>query len=402
MERCDQLARCTDQPGEITRTFCSPAMAEVHQLIGGWMQAIGIEPVVDNAGNLRGCLSPDGAGASKPRLLIGSHLDSVVNGGRYDGVLGVMIGLAVAELAVQSDRPMPIPLEVVGLSEEEGVRFQSPYFGSLALIGEFPFELLERTDAGGQTLRDVLEAFGCHVDRIDKSAIASGQVVAFLEPHIEQGPVLENENLAVASVTGIAGQTRARWTFEGRAAHAGTVPMDSRRDALAAAAETVLLLERLASQTNGMVGTVGQLSVSPNVGNVIPGEVTLRLEIRHLDDAIREQVFDQLRAGAEKSTTKRQVGLRVDWVETQKAVACDAPLTLLLDQAAEQTGLPVRNLTSGAGHDAAILARRFPVGLLFIRCAGGISHHPDEAVDVEDVATAIEVLWRTAWELATE
>ncbi len=398
MQRCDELATCSERPGEITRTFCSPAMQAAHERLRTWMTAAGLECRLDAAANL--------IGRQKNRtgrtLLNGSHLDSVINAGRYDGVLGVLMGLALAEILEQTQTQLPFALEVIAFCEEEGVRFRTPYIGSRAAAGLWPDDLLQRRDAQGHMLADVLRTFGGNPEQIADAAYDPNQVIAYIEPHIEQGPVLEAEGLPVGIVTGITGQTRAGLTFRGQAGHAGTVPMHARRDALAAAAQWITDVEELARYQSGLVATIGCVQVRPGAINVIPDEVSLTLDVRHLEDTVRTWAADNILQRAEQVSRSRGINYALDWVQHEPAVKCDEPCIRLLEQAVADVGLRCFRLPSGAGHDAAIMGKRFPAAMLFVRCAGGVSHHPDEAVAKADVAIALEVLWRLVYKLADE
>jgi allantoate deiminase len=401
LQRCDELALCTERAGEITRTFCSGAMREAHQRVERWMRDAGLTCRIDPAGNLigrRSAAKHDGGRV----LLIGSHLDSVVNAGRYDGVLGVMLGLALAEFANEAQAQWPFALDVIGFCEEEGVRFATPYLGSRALVGELTPELLARRDSGGQTMAEVVRAFGGDPDRLAECCYDPQEVLAYVEPHIEQGPVLEREGLPLGVVTGIAGQIRGGLTFRGRAGHAGTTPMALRQDALVAAAQWIVEVERFGRSQAGLVATVGRIETAPNVGNVIPGEVRALLDVRHLDDAVRQAAFDGIAARAVAICQERGIAGAVDWTQQEPSVRCDARCTESLSQAVVEAGVRPFCLPSGAGHDAVLMARRFPACMLFIRCAGGISHHPEENVAQADVAAALDALWRFAARLAAE
>ena len=395
MERCADLAGCTHRTGEITRLFCSEAMREVHGKLRRWMEAAGLRCRLDPAGNLIGRLETQLSNGDPRRrvLLLGSHLDTVVNSGKYDGVLGVMLGLAVAELIAESKAELPFALDVIGFSEEEGVRYQTPYIGSRddwRLAGGI---------AGEDRRRRRIDGRGAEIVRRRSyadggSEIRSAQVVAYIEPHIEQGPVLELEKLPIGIVTGIAGQTRAQFQFVGAAGHAGTVPMNARHDALVAAARLVTAVREIAGRREGAVATVGQLTVVPNVANVIPGEVNLRLDVRHLDDDARDATFREITHQAAVIAEEEEVEFDMLWSQSQPSVKCHAEMIGRLEQSVVEAGIQPFRLPSGAGHDAAIMAKRFPTAMLFVRCAGGLSHHPDESVDETDVARALEVLQR--------
>ncbi|QDU28277.1 Hydantoin utilization protein C [Anatilimnocola aggregata] len=390
--RCQEAAANTEIPGQITRTFCSPAIAQLHQQLIGWMQSLGMTCRVDGAGNLWGKLAshprPDA-----PSLIIGSHLDTVPNGGRYDGLLGVILGLALAEVVVRRRATLPFALEVVGFSEEEGVRFGTPFIGSLAVVGQCDDALLQRTDANGLTVRSALQLFGCHPDEMNSAALQPARVIAYLEPHIEQGPVLQSAQLPLGVVTSIAGQTRAIAEFCGVAGHAGTVPMQLRRDALAAAAEWILAVERIGQSTAGLVATVGAIEVSPGAGNVIPGAARAKLDVRHAEDSIRSTAVTQLRELGNEIAARRNTSFELSIVHEHRAAPMNDAIAALIEQSLADTGIAPLRLVSGAGHDAAVMARRFPTGMLFIRCQDGISHHPDETVTTDDITAALSTLW---------
>jgi allantoate deiminase len=378
MRRCDELGLVSDEPGRLTRTFHSPAMMRANALVGGWMRDAGLEVREDAAFNLAGRW-PSPANPRARTLLLGSHLDTVRDAGKYDGPLGVLAALAAVEALRAAGAELPFHVEVIGFSDEEGVRYQTSYLGSRALAGT-----LTRQD-----LR-VIEEKG-----IEQAKRRRGELLAYAEVHIEQGPVLEAGNIALGVVSGIAGQTRARVEFTGRAGHAGTTPMGLRRDALCAAAEFILAVERA-----GVTATVGQIEARPGASNVIPAEAVLSLDVRHLEDSRRRAAIDRLRQRALAIAEKRQVALR--WIPVQEtdSVKCDPHLTALLRAAARAHEPAAPLLPSGAGHDAAALAAICPVAMLFVRCQAGLSHHPAESVKRADVAKAIATLRDFIWRLA--
>jgi allantoate deiminase len=379
INRCRLLAELTEEPGFTTRTFLSAPMRAVHAHLRDWMEQAGMSVVTDHAGNLRGLYPSDRNSA--PRLIIGSHLDTVPRAGAFDGILGVVIGVALVELLHGSR--LPFGIEVIGFSEEEGVRFGVPFIGSRAFIGDVDNELLA-------TIADAVTAFGLDPSRINE-ARASDDAIGYLEFHIEQGPVLESLDLPLGIVDAISGQSRVDVRFEGKANHAGTTPMHLRRDALAGAAEWISAVEREVPSVAGAVATVGRVAISPGASNVIPGSVTTSLDVRHPNDAVRRELVDRLLRRANHLAARRC--LTVSWEQRadQPAVAMDSALTQLLERAVAATGRPVHRMTSGAGHDAMIVARRMPTAMLFLRSPGGISHHSDETVLAEDVAAALDV-----------
>ncbi len=389
--RCRQIAACTEAPGETTRTFLSPPMHEVHALLRQWMEAAAMTVHIDAIGNLRGLYSAITPNA--PRLLIASHLDTVPNAGAFDGILGVVLGLAIIEEL--RGQHLPFAIEVIGFSEEEGVRFSKPFLGSLALVGKLDAETLAHTDKQGISITEAIRNFGLNPDELP-AATLSQQTIAYLELHIEQGPILESESQPLGIVDAIAGQTRLQLTFTGQANHAGTTPMHLRHDAMAAAAEWITAVETYANTHTALVATVGKLEVSPNAGNVIAGTVTASLDVRHANDPTRAAAIASLLETANTIAAKRGIKATSHIHLEQPAVPMDSHLTHLLQSAATRAGHPSRTMTSGAGHDAMILALHIPTTMLFLRSPGGISHHPDETVLPQDVeaalATGIEFL----------
>ncbi len=385
--RCRELAGCTDVAGETTRTFLSPAMHRAHALLSKWMSAAGMTVRVDAAGNLRGLFGA----ADAPRLLIGSHLDTIANAGAFDGVLGVVLGVALVEEMVAAGMALPFAIEVIGFSEEEGVRFAKPFLGSLALVGELDAATLARTDRDGVSVEAAIRDFGLDPTEL-AAAMAGESSFAYLEFHIEQGPVLESEGRALGVVDAIAGQTRMTLDFTGQANHAGTTPMGHlRRDALAAAAQWVVEVERYANASEGLVATVGKVETGTGAGNVIAGEFIATLDVRHARDEVRKVAVAHYLEYAETAGAARGVSVSATTQLDQPAVPMDAALTELLGEAElRATGEAGRQMTSGAGHDAMIVARRLPSAMLFLRSPGGLSHHPDESVLPGDVEAAIE------------
>jgi allantoate deiminase len=380
--RCRYLAQFTEEPGQLKRTFLSPAMRECMQAVQGWMEAAGMPVVTDAAGNLRGHYP----GSSNASLIIGSHLDTVPNSGAFDGVLGVMMGLALIE-ALEGER-LPFAIEVIGFSEEEGVRYSRPFIGSRALVGRLDAELLASSDKDGITLARALASFG--LDPLNIEACQVGDEVAgYLEFHIEQGILLESEDKSLGVVQAIAGQSRAEITFTGRARHAGTTPMRLRNDAVAGAAEWISEVERVALATPGMVATVGDLRTHPGAGNVVAGQLRASLDVRHGEDAVRHQAVGHLLAAAESISKRRGLTTVSKMLMDQPAVTMDARLCALAQGAIRGIGIEPVSMVSGAGHDAMILAERVPSTMIFLRSPGGISHHPDESVRLEDVENAL-------------
>jgi len=383
---CRLIATMSEEPGRTTRRFLTPPVAQVHAHLRGRMEALGMTVTVDAAGNLRGLWKPtDG---DHKRLILGSHIDTVPDAGAFDGVLGVVLALEWVRAAQALG--MPRPIEVIAFSEEEGVRYQVPFLGSRAVAGIFDQKMLACEDAEGVRMDDAIRAFGLDPARISE-ARAEDDVLGFVELHIEQGPVLEAEGLALAVVQGIAGQSRLGLRFTGQANHAGTTPMHLRRDALAAAAEWMCAVEATAREAKGLVATVGKIALEPNAGNVIPGVVSVSLDVRHLRNRERIHYVQEFTRTATDIAHKR--GLELEWVQkmSERTVHMDPLLSADLEAAVEAAGHPARRIPSGAGHDSMVMATRFPTAMLFLRSPGGISHHPAEKVLEDDVEAAIKV-----------
>ena len=393
ISRCRQLAACTEVPGETTRPFLVPSMHQVHGLVRNWMEAAGMTVHVDAMGNIRGFYPATTPEA--PRLILASHLDTVPNAGPFDGILGVVVAITLIEQL--HGKPLPYAIEVIGFSEEEGVRYSKPFLGSLAVVGKITREILALTDSEGITIEQALLDFNLDPTQLP-DAILPQNTFAYLELHIEQGPVLESEDLPLGIVDRIAGQTRAQLIFTGHANHAGTTPMHLRHDAMAAAAEWITAVEDYASSHQPLVATVGKIETLPGATNVIPGQVTASLDVRHADDAIRKTAAAAILQRAKTAAEKRGVQLTINPQLDHPAVPLNPHLTALLAEAAAHAGHPSRTIISGAGHDAMILAPVIPSAMLFLRSPAGLSHHRDENVLPQDVeaaiATAMEFLTR--------
>jgi len=391
MRRCDELAACSEEAEAITRPFASDAMRHAQSLVSDWMELAGMTVLHDNVGNVRGRYEGQSAGA--PTLLLGSHLDSVRDAGRYDGPLGVMVAIAAVQHLRDASRRLPFALEVIAFADEEGMRFGSTYLGSRALAGSFDRRDLERVDAEGILMRHAIRDFGADPHHIADDAW-KGNALGYIEVHIEQGPVLESRGLPVGVVVGIAGQNRYTLAFTGEAGHAGTVPMALRRDALAAAAEFILAVEAEARAEPQVVATVGKVIAHPGATNVIAGRAGLSLDVRSADRATLLVASRRMLDLAEEIAAGRKLTVEVTSDTRNEAVGCDEGLVRLLSRAIEDAGYTLAPLTSGAGHDGVEMSRIAPIGMLFVRCKGGISHNPAESVTVEDVGVAIDVLNR--------
>ena len=383
--RCQELARFSEDVASIRRTFLSPPLRGCHAEITKWLSAVGAQVSLDAVGNLRGYYP--GAQAGAPRILIGSHLDTVPNAGAYDGILGVV--LAVALLKVLEGRRLPFGIEVVGFSDEEGVRFGTPFLGSRALVGRLDAEVLSCRDKNGVSVEKAIEEFGLTPAEIPRAALRE-DCLGYLEFHIEQGPVLENLGRPLAAVDAIVGQNRLEFTFSGQANHAGTTPMHFRRDALAAAAEWIVAVEGLAQRSPGLLATVGFIEAKPGATNVIAGEARATLDLRHASDSTRAQALEEVTRAAETIARKRGVSHMCRALWAQPAVPMDGFLVDQVEQAIRKARCEPHRMASGAGHDAMVLGERVPAAMIFLRTPGGISHDPAESVYLQDVASALE------------
>ncbi|WP_426060711.1 allantoate amidohydrolase [Hymenobacter sp. B1770] len=390
MQRIQQLAAISEDPDGVTRTFGTPAFLEGRDLVQHWLEAAGLVTRVDGIGNLRARLESHNPGAKT--FVLASHIDTVVNAGKFDGPLGVLMGLDLLEQLIARQADLPFHIELIAFSDEEGVRFHTTYLGSEVVTGSFNDALLARTDAAGVTLADALVAMGADASQLAADAIPAAEWLGYFEMHIEQGPVLWERNVPVALVTAIAGQQRVELVFRGMAGHAGTVPMNMRQDALCAAAEFVLTAEQFArTHGQGLVATVGKLAISHSASNVIPGEVTCTLDLRSPNEAQLADAYRALSSFAEDLAAQRHVALEWKQVQQTAPVACDAGLNSLLSQAIAECGHEAIELVSGAGHDAVPVSAVAPATMMFISCYKGISHNPLEDVEVADLAAAIAV-----------
>jgi allantoate deiminase len=383
MARADELAACSERAGEITRRYGTPELVAARELLEAWMLEAGLRTRVDRAGNLIGTL---GAG-ERPAVVIGSHFDTVVDAGRYDGNLGILLGIGCAEELAGADPAHD--LTVVAFCDEEGTRFPTAYFGSRAFLGA-PLPDGALTDAEGATLAAGIDIAGNAAAEPGSGLPANA--VAYLEAHIEQGPVLEAQGHPLGIVTAITGGAKLTVTLTGTAGHAGTVPMGLRRDAFSAAAEIALAVERLARDDGEAVATVGDVAVAPGAANVIPGRAAISIDLRHPDDGRRGRLLGRVREIVADVAARRGVEAAVDVVHDERSVVCDPALGERMRRAARSIGLDPPSLASGAGHDAVVLSDHVPVAMLFVRCAGGISHNPAESVTEDDVAAALAVL----------
>lgn len=397
--RCRELAGVSEDSGRLTRRYATPAMARANALVGSWMREAGMTARLDAGGNLVG--RRPGTSVLAGTLLMGSHLDTVRDAGAFDGPLGVVLAIALMRRLREEGVALPFAVDVLGFADEEGLRFGTAYLGSRAVAGTFDASLLEVCDDEGVSVRDALRSFGG-----DPSSVVSGsasrrgeRLLGYVETHMEQGPVLEERGAALGVVSGIAGATRAEVRFAGLAGHAGTVPMALRRDCAPAVAELVLACEALARETDGLLATVGRMEVRPGAPNVVPGSATAFLDVRHADDAVRAAAVAGLRERALSIAAARGLTMEWDVRLDNPAVAMDPSLTERLARAA---GPDVPSLLSGAGHDGVAISALCPIAMLFVRCRGGLSHHPAESVSAEDAQAALDALHAFVADLAEE
>ncbi len=397
MQRLDDLARCSEPgPGLTRRPFTSEHRA-ANDIIAGWMHEAGLEVSLDAAGTLIG--RREGPAGSKT-LLMGSHQDSIRQGGRYDGMLGIALPILVLERLQRAQ--LGFAVEVLAFADEEGVRFPTALLGPRALAGTLDPAVLELIDADGIVLAEALAEFGGSPDGLVSARRDPAGVLGYLEIHIEQGPVLEQAGLPVGIVTGICGIERWTVRLTGKAAHAGTTPMDLRRDAFAGAAESALAVEARCRDTKGLVGVVGSLEIEPNVVNAIPGACRFSVELRAADDTVRAEAADHLTAAIEAIADRRGLEIQVSKTYAQKGVPCDAALSARLTNCVAEAGIDPLALMSGATHDASAMADLCPVAMLFTRCRDGLSHHPEEAVEAVDLTMAATVVERFLESLGPE
>ncbi|MGO4389013.1 allantoate amidohydrolase [Microvirga sp. 2YAF29] len=390
MGMIEDLAQHTDEPGRLTRLYLSKAHRKAAEATLALMQQAGLDAHIDALGSVVGRI--EGGNPSAPALLIGSHIDSVVDAGRYDGNLGVVLGIVIAEALREQNIVPSCPIEIVAFGDEENVRFPTNLSTSYALAGHFNEAWLDGKDADGILVREALVQFGGDPHGIAALKRDPQRYRGYLEVHIEQGPQLEAGDLSVGIVSAINGITRARATVIGEAGHAGTVPMNMRRDALAAVAEMIGIVERAGSTRTDTVATVGVAQVQPGAINVIPARVDFTLDARSPDDAVRQAMVQDIVTECEAAAQRRGVSFTIEPFMESPATPMDKDLMLHLEDAVKSIGVSPLRLASGAGHDAVAIASLCPVAMLFVRCKGGISHNPAESITVEDADAAARVL----------
>ena len=390
MARCEALGSLSQNPTCLDRRYLTEQHKLANQLTSGWMIEAGMTTWQDSVGNIWGRYTS--AVPNAPRLIIGSHLDTVPNGGKYDGMLGVVAPVTLMAMFSGEGRQFPFHIDIVGFCDEEGTRFGTTLLGSRALTGKWQDEWRRLKDEDGISLEDAMKHFGLDFDAINSATIAQTDLLGYLELHIEQGPVLEQENLPVGVVNAIAGAKRFSLTVTGMAGHAGTVPMSMRHDALCASAEMILAVESISQQRPGVVATVGKIENAPNGVNVISGRCQFSLDIRSEEDPLRDAALAEILQKINDIAVLRNVELKIEQTHSAPAVHCDSALQNTLLKGVTEAGIVPKVLASGAGHDAMAMAEICPVAMLFTRCKGGISHHPAESITTDDVAASLAIM----------
>lgn len=390
LQQINELAAISEDTDMVTRTYGFSAFVDAGEKIMAWMQQIGLETRADNIHNIRGRLNCSNANAQT--LIIASHYDTVVNAGRFDGPLGIIMGLDSIENLIQHKTVLPFNIELIAFCDEEGVRFHTTYLGSKVIAGSFDTNLLSKKDKNGITLSAGIKKLGGNPDLLHNDSLANENLLGYFEMHIEQGPVLYASGIPVAMVTAIAGQQRAELIFTGVAGHAGTVPMDMRQDALCCAAECITWIEDFAKEKrNNIVATVGKMEVLHAASNVVPGLVTCTIDVRSADELALLNACAALNKRMTDICNKREITFAWNNIQETGPVVCSPGMNTILKQSIELSGYEVVELVSGAGHDAVALSAVCPVCMLFVRCFKGISHNPLEDVEIKDIEAAIKV-----------
>lgn len=390
MQKFEEYARHSDDPDNLTRLYLSPAHKRAAEDLAQWMEQAGMSVHMDALATLVGRYEASEPGA--PAVLIGSHIDTVRNGGRYDGTLGVFAAVAAVEELHRCNERFPFAIEVVAFGDEEGVRFPVTLCGSKALAGTLEAHTLDMVDSDGISLSDALRNFGCEPDELAEAGRSSDDVLAFVEAHIEQGPVLEQRDQPLGVVTAISAAKRFRVMVTGSSEHAGTVPMAMRQDSLAAAAEMVLAVEKLAKDVEHVVATVGFIEARPGAVNVIPGTTMFTVDLRSSEDSICEERSAQLQAALMEIANRRGVELAIEMTHAMPAAECAPKIQQKLSRAIEALDCTPVALPSGAGHDAMAMASLCDTGMVFVRCKDGLSHHPDESITEFDADACVRAL----------
>ena len=389
MRRCEALAAVSESGDYIERTYLSDSHKRANAIVEGWIAEAKAEHWQDAVGNVWGRLPSQDADSKT--LILGSHLDTIVDAGKYDGILGVLMAVELLHLLRSQRIALPFNIDVVGFCDEEGVRFGATLLGSYAIADRWKDDWLDLTDVNGVSIAEAMTSFGLDSTKVSDAAIPRENLAGYLEVHIEQGPVLDRANLPVGEVTAIAGARRFNFVIEGESGHAGTVPMEMRKDALVGACLCIQEVEKAANLYD-VVATVGDINCHPGAVNVVPGNVQFSLDIRSARDKTRDAAFAWLTDRFDSILNSRD--LAMSWQEIHKApsVACSSKWQRTLEKSIADCNLEVLSLPSGAGHDAMAMENITPLGMLFVRCKDGISHHPAESIMVQDVEVAMEVL----------
>lgn len=401
VERLEILGSISDDDKCVSRFFGTQAHIESRKVLIEWMKEAGMTVSCDNMGNIRGILASQNLDAK--HFVVASHYDSVFDAGKYDGPLGILLGIEMAQKITDEQQSLPFHLDIVAFADEEGGRFNTAYLGSCVLAGNFDHSWLTRKDDNGTTLEEVINNAGGNIDSISQDSIPKEEWLGYFEIHIEQGPVLEKEDLPVCLVSGIAGQTRVDVKWTGMAGHAGTCPMDIRQDALCAAAEFTLAMEAMGKQhKDNLVATVGKLNVGPNTSNVVCGFVYNTLDIRSMDDAFLAKRVEEAEYIAMEIAKKRDIKCEWQIMQSNASVDCDSRLKEVLRRGITNSGVQrLLEIPSGAGHDGVMISRVAPISMLFVRCKGGISHNPLEYSSPIDIMASLEVCNQFLAELKT-
>lgn len=388
--RCEEWAKISEPSEGVIRYFLTPEHKQAADILMGWMSESGLDARLDEAGNVVGRYHAETGGG--PYLIFGSHLDSVTNGGKYDGPLGILTALDCVALLNRRGERLPIGIEIIAFGDEEGARFKTTLTGSRAIAGRFSDDMLTACDADGISMAQAFADFGLDVTKIAQAAHDPDDTAGYVELHIEQGPVLENENLPVGVVTAISGQTRAWIHVKSAPNHAGTVPMTLRNDALTSACEVALAVEEVACSHDNTVATVGTITAKPGLANVIPGEVTMSLDVRSPRDEVRECALAEIKSKSIEIAKRRGVVVEFEPVLELASCPCADELIQQIESAIRNVGVHPIRLPSGAGHDGMAMSLLTGIGMIFVRCKGGISHSPKESVTAADIDVGAKAL----------
>ncbi|MDQ7092642.1 Zn-dependent hydrolase [Desulfosporosinus sp. PR] len=388
-----------NETGGVTCVALSREEKEAMNLVASYMRQAGLDVRMDAAGNLIG--RKEGLNPQAPVVMTGSHIDTVYNGGMFDGRLGILGGIEVLQTMNEQGIVTLHPIEVYAYRDEEGTRFSTGYSSARCLMEIRRPDIFDHTDREGISIGQALRDIGIDPERVYEAVLPPGYAKAHVELHIEQGKVLESRNLSVGIVTGICCQSRGRFAIKGEAGHAGATPMNLRRDPLVAAAEIIQVVETEAAKTGTAVATVGKINAHPGGVNIIPGQVEFSIDVRDQTSAIRDAVLDAIYLQAKEICNRRKVELEFKVFNKDSVPKlCDADMKIVISGACETLGIPVFELPSGAGHDSGSFADFCQMGMIFIRSRDGISHSPKEWSSIEDCSDGANVLYQTILKLA--